>query len=277
MRNQILNKVKEAALGIREHCTLKPRVGIILGTGLGGLVEDIEIEAGISYDDIPHFPVSTVESHSGRLIFGKLNGKEVVVMQGRFHYYEGYTMSEVVFPVRVMKELGIEKLFISNAAGSLNADFPVGELMLINDHIDLTSSNPLIGPNIDSYGVRFPDMSEPYDLKLIEKAFELAEEYSIPVHQGVYASVTGPNLETKAEYRFLQIIGADAVGMSTVPEVIVARHMEIPVFAVSVLTDNCVPENVKKVSLEEIIKIAAKAEPLMTKLIREMIGQLDMP
>lgn len=249
-------------------------VGIILGTGLGQLIDNIQIELEIPYEEIPFFPVSTVESHKGKLIFGKLSGKSVVAMQGRFHYYEGYSMKEVTFPVRVMKLLGIKHLFVSNAAGGLNPDFGIGELMIINDHIDLFPENPLRGKNLDQFGVRFPDMSEPYDLRLIEKALQIGKRNNVKLHQGVYAAVQGPNLETKAEYKYLRTIGGDAIGMSTIPEVIVARHMELPVFAISAITDLCSSGNIKKVRIEEVLAAAAKAEPGMSLIIRELVKAL---
>ncbi len=246
-------------------------VGIILGTGLGQLIQNIDVKLEIPYEDIPFFPVSTVESHKGKLIIGQLSGKKVVAMQGRFHYYEGYSMKEVTFPVRVMKLLGIQNLFLSNAAGGLNPDYGIGELMIINDHIDLFPENPLRGKNLDEFGVRFPDMSEPYDLSLIQKALTLAKSHDLNIHMGVYAAVQGPNLETKAEYKYLSTIGADAIGMSTIPEVIVARHMELPVFAISAITDLCSPGNIKKVLIKEVLAAAAKAEPGMSLIIRELV------
>lgn len=268
-----MDKIREAYLYIHGQYAIKPDFGIILGTGLGALVNDLSIECKIPYSSIPHFPVSTVESHSGELIFGKLAGKNVVVMHGRFHYYEGYNMRQVTFPVRVMKMLGIERLFVSNAAGGLNPTYRKSELMLINDHINLQPENPLTGPNLDQMGDRFPDMSEPYSREMIHLAHGVANDMGISLQEGVYVSVSGPNLETKAEYRFLRTIGADAVGMSTVPEVIVARHMNIPTFAVSVITDLCYGE-IKPVSLAEVIEAASKAEPHMTKLIAKMIEKL---
>lgn len=248
--------------------------GIILGTGLGQLIQNIDIIMEIPYDEIPYFPVSTVESHHGKLIIGRLSGKSVIAMQGRFHYYEGYSMKEVTFPVRVLKKLGIHHLFVSNAAGGLNPEYGIGELMIINDHIDLFPENPLRGKNLNEFGVRFPDMSEPYDLKLVTKGMEIAQKNNLRVHQGVYAAVQGPNLETRAEYKYLRTIGADAIGMSTIPEVIVARHMEIPVFAISAITDLCSPGNIKKVKIEEVLAGAAKAEPGMSLVIRELIKTL---
>lgn len=252
----------------------KPEVGIILGTGLGGLVRDIEVEHQLMYANIPHFPISTLEFHSGKLIFGTLSGKKVVAMQGRLHYYEGYNMQQITFPVRIMKLLGIETLFVSNASGSLNPEFKKGELMIIEDHINLQPENPLTGTNFEEFGPRFPDMSQPYRLNLIAKALEIAKEKNIKSNKGVYVSVTGPNLETKAEYKYLRIIGGDAVGMSTVPEVIVANHMNLPVFAISVLTDEGFNEVLTPVSVEEIIKTAANAEPDMTAILKALILEL---
>lgn len=257
---------------IKSRASLPPEFGIILGTGLGGLIQEIEVEEVIDYDNIPHFPISTVESHHGKLIFGQLSGKPVLAMQGRFHYYEGYTMQQVVFPVRVMKLLGIQKLFVSNAAGGLNPAFGISELMILNDHINLLPANPLTGRNIEELGIRFPDMLDCYDPEMIAKAQEIAQKHQIKSHTGVYVSVPGPNLETPAEYKFLRIIGADAVGMSTVPEVIAARQMSLPVFAVSVITDLCSPEALKPVSIEEVIAAAQKAEPSLTLLMKELVG-----
>ncbi|SNS03220.1 purine-nucleoside phosphorylase [Belliella buryatensis] len=246
-------------------------IGIILGTGLGQLIQQIEIEHEIPYQEIPFFPVSTVESHSGKLIIGKLSGKRVLAMQGRFHYYEGYSMKEVTFPVRVMKRLGVKQLIVSNAAGGLHPDYQVGGLMILNDHIDLFPENPLRGKNLDAFGVRFPDMSEPYSRKLINSALEIAQENKLEINQGIYAGVQGPNLETKAEYKYLRTIGADAVGMSTIPEVIVARHMDMEVFAISAITDLCSPGNIKKVSIAEVLAAAAIAEPKMSLIIKELV------
>jgi len=250
-----------------------PEFGIILGTGLGALVNELDITHSLPYAEIPNFPVSTVESHSGKLIFGHLAERRVVVMQGRFHYYEGYSMEQVVFPVRVMKLLGVKKLFVSNAAGGLNPSFNTSELMVITDHINLQPSNPLIGRNIDELGPRFPDMSDVYDEQMVRQAMVIAEDAGFTVQEGVYVSVPGPMLETPAEYRYLSIIGADAVGMSTVPEVIAARHMGMPVFAVSVITDMCTPDRLKKVVLADILEAASIAEPRMTLLIRELVRQ----
>ncbi|WP_054685851.1 purine-nucleoside phosphorylase [Rhodothermus marinus] len=269
-------QVEEAAAYIRERTQLRPRLGIILGTGLGELAREIEAETTLSYDNIPHFPLSTVESHHGRLIVGHLSGVPVYALQGRFHLYEGYTPRQVTFPVRVLASLGIDTLFISNAAGGMNPLFRRGDLMLITDHINLQGQNPLVGPNVDEWGPRFPDMSEPYDPELRRLAEEKALELGIKLQQGVYVAVLGPNLETKAEYRFLRLIGADAVGMSTVPEVIVARHMNLRVMAISVITDECFPDALEPLSLEAVLAAAAEAEPRLTRLMKavvEAVGQ----
>ena len=247
-------QIDESIVYIRKHTKVRPEIGIILGTGLGGLVSEIRKEIVLDYDEIPHFPISTVESHHGKLIFGKLAGKKIVAMQGRFHYYEGYTMQQVTFPVRVMSYklgLGVKTLLISNAAGGMNPEFRRGDLMLINDHINLQGDNPLIGPNDDELGPRFPDMSEPYSRELIKLAEKIAMDLKINVQRGVFVAVQGPNLETRAEYKFLRGIGADAVGMSTVPETIVAVHMGMRVLGISIITDECFPETLKPVSVEE--------------------------
>jgi purine-nucleoside phosphorylase len=269
----MLEQFKESVAFIKSKTQIQPSVGIILGTGLGGLVKEIEVIDEISYSDIPNFPVSTVESHSGKLIFGRLGGKEVVAMQGRFHYYEGYDFKQVTYPVRVMKLLGIEKLFVSNASGGVNPDFVVGEIMILDDHINFFPGNPLIGKNFDEFGPRFPDMSEPYCPNMIALAKEIASENGIKVSTGTYLGLTGPTLETPAEYKFVRVIGADAVGMSTVPEIIVARHMEIPCFAVSIITDLGVPGKIKKVSLADVIEVASRQEPKMTLILRELIAR----
>lgn len=250
----------------------RPQIGIILGTGLAGLVEEIEVTKSLMYAHIPNFPISTVEFHSGRLIFGTLNGKKVVVMQGRLHYYEGYSMQQITFPVRVLKQLGIERLFVSNASGSLNPKIKKGDLMCIEDHINLLPENPLRGPNIDTFGFRFPDMSRPYDDDMIQNALRIASEFEIKIHKGIYVATSGPNLETRAEYKYMRLIGGDVVGMSTVPEVIVASHMSLPVFAISVVTDEGFHEDLSPVSFEEIVATATKAEPQMTKVLKELIA-----
>ncbi len=251
-----------------------PEFGIILGTGLGGLVNEIEAEFILPYESIPNFPISTVEGHSGKLIFGKLSGKNVVAMQGRFHYYEGYTLQQVIFPVRVMKLLGIQRLFVSNASGGVNPDFEIGDLMIQTDHINLFPGNPLIGANDKRFGPRFPDMSEPYDHKMIALAKTIVEELKIKVVYGIYVGMSGPTFETPAEYKYVRNIGGDTVGMSTVPEVIAARHMGIPVFAMSVITDLGVPGKIVEVSHAEVQKVAEVAEKKMTLIIKEIIKQL---
>ncbi len=255
---------------LRKKTEFIPDFGIILGTGLGGLAKEIKPEVTFDYAEIPDFPISTVESHHGKMIMGTLGGKKVLALQGRFHYYEGYSMHEVTFPVRVMKMLGVKALFVSNASGGLNPDFEVGNLMILNDHINLLP-NPLIGKNYIELGPRFPDMSEPYDLRMISLAQSKARNLGIDVKVGTYVAVSGPSLETPAEYKYLRSIGADAVGMSTVPEVIVANHAGIPVFAISIITDLGVPGKIKKVVLGEIVRVAEMTEPIMTRLMKELI------
>ncbi len=275
---ELRTQMDEALAFIRKHTRMRPEIGIILGTGLGGLVKEIRKEVVLEYDEIPHFPVSTVESHHGKLIFGTLGGKRIVAMQGRFHYYEGYTLQQVTFPVRVMSwkhGLGVKTLLISNAAGGMNPEFRRGDLMIITDHINLQGDNPLIGPNDDELGPRFPDMSEPYDRGLIDLADAVSRDLTIPVRHGVFVAVPGPNLETRAEYRFLRSTGADAVGMSTVPETIVAVHMSMHVFGISIITDECFPETLKPVKVEEIIATANKAEPKLTALTKEMVRRIQ--
>jgi len=252
----------------------KPEIGIILGTGLGKILDHLEVKSEASYNHIPNFPTATVEFHKGKLIYGILGGKKVVVMQGRFHLYEGYSLRDVSFPVRVMKLLGIKKLLVSNAAGAINPDFKKGELMLLDDHINLQGSSPLAFRGVEKMGERFVDMSAPYDSEINSKIERIASERNITLHKGVYASVVGPQLETRAEYRYLKIIGADAVGMSTVPEVIVANHLKLPVAAVSVLTDECDPDNLKPIDIKEIIAMAEKAEPDMVTLFMELIKEI---
>ncbi|MCM4150677.1 purine-nucleoside phosphorylase [Arenibacter sp. N53] len=251
-----------------------PEIGIVLGTGLGKLADDIENPIEAHYNHIPYFPLATVEFHSGKLIYGILEGKKVVVMQGRFHFYEGYDLVDVTYPIRVMHMLGIKKLFISNAAGAINPEFKKGDIMLIEDHINLQGGSPLAFKNVSQFGDRFTDMSEPYDAPMRKSLEKIAKKENITLRKGVYASVVGPQLETKAEYRMLKIIGADAVGMSTVPEVIVANHLRLPIVAVSVLTDECDPDNLKPVNIDEIIEIAGKTEPKMIKLFRELIREV---
>ncbi len=271
----MLNEIKEASDYLKRHGVTDPEVGIILGTGLGNLfVQEIKNPIEINYNSIPHFPVSTVEFHKGRLMYGEVAGKKVLAMQGRFHYYEGYNMQQITLPVRVMKLLGVKQLLISNAAGNMNLKWKKGDMMLIDDHINLLPDNPLRGPNYEKLGPRFPDMSQPYSPMLNKKLIALAKKQKVVLRKGVYVGVMGPNLETRAEYRFLHRIGADAVGMSTVPEVIVANHMGLPCCAISVLTDDCDPDNLKPADINEIIAIAGKTEKKLTRLYVALIGQL---
>jgi purine-nucleoside phosphorylase len=271
----MIQQVNEAAKYLVASGVKKPRIGVILGTGLGNtFVSHIDSPVAIPYRDIPHFPEATVEFHHGKLVYGSIGRNSVVAMQGRFHYYEGYSLQQVTFPVRVMKDLGIEFLLISNAAGNLNRNWKKGQLMMLDDHINLQPDNPLRGKNEDKWGPRFPDMSAPYSKILNDNLVRIAVESKIILHKGVYACVSGPNLETRAEYRFLQRIGADAVGMSTVPEVIVANQMGLPCCAISVLTDDCDPDNLKAVDISEIIEVANRAEPQLTTLYVELIKQL---
>jgi purine-nucleoside phosphorylase len=268
-------KVTESVEFINQKSRIKPKIAIILGTGLGKLADDIEEKEIIPYSEIPNFPISTVQSHSGNLILGKLGNKEVIAMQGRFHYYEGYSLQEVTFPVRVMKKLGADTIIISNAAGGMNRFFKRGDLMLITDHINLFGDNPLIGSNDEELGPRFPDMSEAYSQNLIELAKKVALKEKIRLQEGIYAGLTGPTLETPAEYRFLISIGADAVGMSTVPEVIVANHMGMKILGISCITDLAIDGVITKTSVEEILKTASDTEPIMTKLIKKVIKKID--
>jgi len=271
----LVARIHASAEAVRSRTRIRPRVAVILGTGLGALAEEIEAESIISYAELPGFPVPTVESHSGRLLLGHLAGQPVVAMQGRFHRYEGYSLQEVTFPVRVMRHLGAEILIVSNACGGMNPLWDVGDLMLIADHINLLGDNPLIGPNVDDLGPRFPDMSEPYDLELQRIAADVAMVERIVLRRGVYVAVPGPNLETRAEYRFLRMIGADVVGMSTVPEVIVALHGGMKILGVSIITDSCLPDALKPASVEEIIRVAGEAEPKLTLLIKNVVARLD--
>jgi purine-nucleoside phosphorylase len=270
----LAERIAEAEAAIRARTAWAPEAAVILGTGLSGLAERIELETAITYEEIPHFPLSTVETHTGRLLFGRLGGRRVVAMQGRFHLYEGYDARQVTFPVRVMRELGVETLLLSNAAGGMHPAYRRADLMLIADHINLQGVNPLEGPNIDAWGPRFPDMSEAYDGALRALAREVADEGAIDLHEGVYVAVVGPNLETRAEYRFLRHIGGDAVGMSTVPEVIAARHMGMRCLGISVITDECVPETLQPVSIEDVLAAAAEAEPKLTRLMRGIAARL---
>jgi purine-nucleoside phosphorylase len=270
--HELANQLQQAAEAIRTQWSGKPKVGIILGTGLGSVAEQIETETKLEYSAIPHFPRSTSIGHAGQLVCGKLQGVPVVAMEGRFHAYEGYSYKQVTFPVRVMKALGAEMLIVSNACGGLNPQFGLGHIMVIDDHINLMNGNPLIGVNDDSLGPRFPDMCHPYDPVLIDRALEIARRENFAAHKGVYAAVTGPNLETRAEYRFLRTIGSDVVGMSTVPEVLVAVHAGLRVLGLSVITDMCMPDALKPAAIEDILAVAATAEPKLRAIV---LGILD--
>ena len=270
-------QVQEAADTVRIRWDKTPQVGVILGTGLGKLSEDIEVEVALSYEDLPHMPAATVEQHEGRLLLGQLEGVPVVAMQGRFHLYEGYSPRQVTLPVRVMALLGVDTLLISNAAGGMDPQHAPGDLLLVTDHINFMGVNPLTGPNVEAWGPRFPDMSVPYDPDLRAAASRVALESGMYLHQGVYVSVIGPNLETPAEYRFLRLMGADVVGMSTVPEVIVARHMGLRVLAISVITDRCLPDALEPVDIDRIMEAAATAEPKLAALMKGVVAELDVP
>ena len=270
----MISKINEAVAFIRSQCNTQPVVGIVLGSGLGSFTSEISIEKEIPYSAIPHFPVSTVEGHSGKLILGELSGKKVIAMAGRFHYYEGYAANEIVFPIRVMKYLGIKTLLLSNAAGGVNTDYKVGDIMIISDHISQFTPNPLIGKNIEELGTRFPDMSEAYSKALVAKAKTIAGAAGYDIKTGVYIGVTGPTFETRAEYKMVHILGADAVGMSTVQEVIAAVHMGLPVFAISVITDLGIREEENVITHEEVLQAAKEAEPKLTHIFKEMIAQL---
>ncbi|MGB0887919.1 MAG: purine-nucleoside phosphorylase [Vicingaceae bacterium] len=270
----MLNKIKETKAFLESKTTVKPIVGIVLGTGLGNLASEINVETAIPYAEIPNFPISTVEGHSGKLLFGTINNVPIVAMQGRFHYYEGYSLKECTFPIRVMKYLGINNLFLSNASGGVNANFDIGDIMLITDHINLFPDNPLRGKNIDELGPRFPDMSEPYDKSLQAKVLDIANNNNIKIQQGVYAGLTGPTFETPAEYKYVNKLGADAVGMSTVPEVIVARHMDLPCMALSIISDLGVEGKIVEISHEEVQEVAKEAEPKMTLIIKKLLTNL---
>jgi len=272
----MLNEINQTVSFIKNQINFKPEIGIILGSGLGNLINEIDIYHKLPYTSIPNFPTSTVVGHDGQLIFGNLGGKDVIAMQGRFHYYEGYTMKEITFPIRVMKFLGIKLLILSNASGGVNPNFNIGDIMIITDHINMMGTNPLIGKNDDDLGPRFPDMHIPYDKNLIKLAKEIALKQQINYQTGVYVAVTGPTYETPAEYKLFRIIGGDAVGMSTVPEVIVARHMNLPCFALSVITDLGVEGKIIEISHEEVIEAAKSAEPKMTSIIKELVHIVDI-
>ena len=264
----------EAVAFIKERLPIDPEYLLILGTGLGQLADEMTVEVELPYEDIPHFPVSTVESHAGKLLIGYLGGKSIMAMQGRFHYYEGYSMNQIAFPVRVAKMLGIQTLLISNACGGLNPNFERGDIMLINDHINFLGDNPLIGPNDPDLGPRFPDMSQPYTERLLATAEQVALDAGIKMHQGVYLAVSGPMMETKAEYRYMRQLGADVVGMSTVPEVIAAVHMSMEVLGISVITDECFPDALEPVSLDDVLAAAAMAEPQLTRVVVGVLERL---
>jgi purine-nucleoside phosphorylase len=274
---ELADKIADATHAVQARWDHKPQVGIILGTGLGALAEDIDTAATIPYGEIPHFPESTVVSHAGQMVCGSLSGKEVVAMEGRFHYYEGYSMQEITFPVRVMKALGAEVLVVSCASGGMNPQYGLGDLVIIEDHINLMCDNPLIGINDDRLGPRFPDMCWPYDRNLIATAQRVALEESIAAHKGVYVAVAGPNLETRAEYRLLRGMGADVVGMSTVPEAIVAVHAGMRVLGVAIVTDLCLPDALEPANVDHIIATARAAEPKLRTLVRRVLEQIDLP
>lgn len=272
--HSVIDQLDETVAFIRKTYSGEPVIGIVLGSGLGNFLGDVKIEASFAYHELPNFPVSTVEGHDGQLVFGEVGGKKVVAMAGRFHYYEGYAPREVVYPIRVMKFLGIKYLLLSNAAGGLNTSFRVGDLMIINDHISLSVLNPLIGKNEDALGIRFPDMSEPYNKSMINKARAAGEKLNIPLREGVYYGVTGPTFETHAEYRMIHMMGADAVGMSTVQENIVAVHMGLKVFAISVITDMGIRNDDSVITHDEVLEAARNAEPKLTAIIKELVAQL---
>lgn len=274
MGKKALKPFNEAVKFLKKQYKETPLVGIVLGSGLGNFVEEINVEKEVDYADIPHFPVSTVEGHKSKLIFGKLSGKIVVAMAGRFHFYEGYDAQDVVFPIRVMKLLGIETLLLSNAAGSVNPEYKVGDIMIIRDHISFFTPNPLIGKNIGDLGPRFPDMSEPYKKDLIEKARAIATVHNYDIKEGVYVAVTGPTFETRAEYKLIQVVGGDVVGMSTVQEAIVAAHMGLDVFAVSIVTDVGLREEENKITHEEVLEAAKKAEPKLATIFKELVAAI---
>lgn len=269
-----MKQLKETVKYLQKQYSIAPQVGVVLGSGLGNFTEEIEVEKEVSYEDIPHFPVSTVAGHKSKLIFGKMSGKTVVAMAGRFHYYEGYDAQEIIFPIRVMRLLGVQTLLLSNAAGTVNPDHKVGDIMIIRDHISFFTPNPLIGPNIEELGTRFPDLSEPYKLSLIEKAKAIAITHGFDVKEGIYVAVTGPTFETRAEYHFIKVIGADVVGMSTVQECIAANHMGMDVFAMSVVTDIGMIEHHNAITHEEVLAAAKAAEPKLAIIFKELIAAI---
>jgi purine-nucleoside phosphorylase len=269
-----MQKFEEAVSFLRKIYPDTPQIGLVLGSGLSNFIDDVEIEKEVAYDQIPHFPVSTVEGHKGKLIFGNLSGKRIVCMAGRFHFYEGYEAEQVVFPIRVMKLLGIKALLLSNAAGGVNPNFKVGDLMIVKDHVSFFMPNPLIGKNLSGFGIRFPDMSEPYKKELIQKAKNIGKKMGIVLQEGVYYGVTGPTYETRAEYKLIHALGGDAVGMSTVQECIAANHMELPVFAMSVITDIGIREDETKITHEEVLQAARQAEPRFAAIFKEMVAEI---
>ena len=276
MDTQLKDKISEAAQYIQSRCRRTPRIGIVLGTGLGKLVERIKNQTVMPYSAIPHFAISTAPGHVGNLLIGRVADREVVAMQGRFHFYEGYSLDQITFPIRVMKTLGVKVIIESNAAGGLNRNFRAGDVMIITDHINFTGTNPLIGPNDDTLGPRFPDMFEPYDEDLIKLTENVALKQGLRCHRGVYIGVSGPNYETKAEYRFFHLIGADAVGMSTVPEVIVAKHSGLKVLGISCITDMCIPDRLEPVDFKKVIKVANQSEPRVTRLVEQVIREIKI-
>jgi purine-nucleoside phosphorylase len=272
--SDLKKNIQEATRAIRTVSKAKPKIAVVLGTGLGGLADKITSKVTINYADIPHFPTSTVDSHAGELIFGKLAGKDIIALSGRFHFYEGYSLQEVTFPVRVAKALGVKTLIVSNACGGLNPQFAAGDIMVIEDHINFMGDNPLIGPNDDTLGPRFPDMCEPYTPALLALAESVAVEGKIPLKKGVYLACSGPNLETRAEYRMMRIMGADVVGMSTVPEVIVAVHCGLKVLGFSIITDECMPDALEPADIDKIIAVANATEPKLAKLVRDCVAKM---
>lgn len=274
MQQNLIEQLNETAAFIKQKYKTQPAIGVVLGSGLGNFIKEMQVECEINYSDLPHFPLSTVKGHSGKLIFGKLHGKDIVVMAGRFHYYEGYTVQQVVYPVRVMKMLGVKTLLISNAAGGVNASFKVGDLMIITDHISLFTVNPLHGKNEDALGTRFPDMSEPYSKALIAKAKKIAAMLGYEVKEGVYCGVTGPSFETRAEYKLIKAVGGDAVGMSTIQEVIAAVHAGMQVFAMSIIVNLGIRNEENEITHEEVLAAASDAEPKMTALFKQLIAAL---
>ena len=272
--SDLMQQLQETVSFINSKVKTAAKTGVVLGSGLGNLTQEIDITFALPYEEIPHFPVSTVKGHSGKLLFGKVAGKEIIVMAGRFHFYEGYSAQQVVYPIRVMKMLGVENLLLSNAAGSVNPDYKVGDLMIINDHISFFTQNPLLGKNEEELGTRFPDMSEPYSKELIAKAHSIASKHKIAIHEGVYTAVTGPTFETRAEYRLIKVVGGDVVGMSTVQETIAAVHCGLKVFGVSVVTDIGIREEENVITHEEVLQAAKEAEPKLAILFRELAGSL---